>query len=451
MSIIINRRLRIGLVFILFLILVSILYINYNEYESSTHPLKKFEGYETVAYVSFYTSALLKPNPFTRGQNVTLYIIHEKNVEIPIISCVVLKSNYSAILGASILRNTSIIPAYMAKEILLNINCLYRFNYSVIISDEGVYNTTICRGVSNNSYLILNVTKIANIVNELSSYFPGTYLILVKIVYKNSTAYFPINYDQDTFQILDPDYHIKILKYEKIPITFINVSETAYPLNLIDEYYVHFYSYPNISSKTNYTILVNTSLGTLVYKEGSTKGNFISLNVSKLYNYLNYLYQNYSIYSPSYTVIINFTIKAKNYTLYPSIVLSDNNGILTYSIYNNTITSPFCISSTTSYNPFNLTYLAIPLSMLFLILLFTRSKIPSEIEKTLSKLKKVRKLVIEVNKKPSVDRVVEVKSIDDIIKFAIAAAKPILVYRDKEVLQIWSIDDNTGYVYSINS
>jgi hypothetical protein len=363
----------------------------------------------------------------------------------------VLKSNYSAILGASILRNTSIISAYMAKEILLNINSLYRFNFSVIISDEGVYNTTICRGVSNNSYLILNVTKIANIVNELSSYFPGTYQILVKIVYENSTAYFPINYDQDTFQILDPDYQIKILKYEKIPITFINVSETAYPLNLIDEYCVHFYSYPNISSKTNYTVLVNTSLGTLVYKEGSTKGNFISLNVSKLYNYLNHLYQNYSIYSPSYTVIINFTIKAKNYTLYPFIVLTDNNGILTYSIYNNTITSPLCITSTTSYNPFNLTYLAIPLSMLFLILLFTKSKIPSETEKTLSKLKKVRKLVIEVNKKPSVDRVVEVKSIDDIIKFAIAAAKPILVYRDKEVLQIWSIDDNTGYVYSINS
>ncbi|MEJ2771507.1 MULTISPECIES: hypothetical protein [unclassified Stygiolobus] len=73
----------------------------------------------------------------------------------------------------------------------------------------------------------------------------------------------------------------------------------------------------------------------------------------------------------------------------------------------------------------------IPLSITFLILLFTRSKIPSEIEKTLSKLKKVRKLVVEVNKKPSVDRVVEVKSIDDSIRFAIAAAKPILVYRDK--------------------
>jgi hypothetical protein len=95
--------------------------------------------------------------------------------------------------------------------------------------------------------------------------------------------------------------------------------------------------------------------------------------------------------------------------------------------------------------------LEIPLSITFLILLFTRSKIPSEIEKTLSKLKKVGKLVMEVNEKPSVDRVVEVKSIDDIIKFAIAAAKPILVYRDKEVLQIWSVDDNTGYVYSINS
>gem|GEM_PF-6910526 len=81
----------------------------------------------------------------------------------------------------------------------------------------------------------------------------------------------------------------------------------------------------------------------------------------------------------------------------------------------------------------------IPLSITFLILLFTRSKIPSEIEKTLSKLKKVRKLVVEVNKKPSVDRVVEVKSIDDIIRFAIAAVKPILVYRDNKVIFLFSL------------
>jgi len=78
--------------------------------------------------------------------------------------------------------------------------------------------------------------------------------------------------------------------------------------------------------------------------------------------------------------------------------------------------------------------LEIPLSITFLILLFTRSKVPTEIERTLSKLKKVRKLVIGANKKPSVDRVVEVKSIDDIINFAILAAKPILVCRDKEVI-----------------
>jgi hypothetical protein len=78
--------------------------------------------------------------------------------------------------------------------------------------------------------------------------------------------------------------------------------------------------------------------------------------------------------------------------------------------------------------------LEIPISITFLILLFTRSKVPTEIEKTHSKLKKVRKLVVEVNKKPRVDRVIEVKSIDDIIKFVIAAAKPILVYRDKEVI-----------------
>ncbi|WP_221289715.1 DUF5305 domain-containing protein [Stygiolobus caldivivus] len=410
---------------------------------------KLFQGYETLAYVDFFTSALIKPNPFIKGQNITVYMLKKTQKDFNVIPCVILNENYSKLLGISKLKGISTVPTYLAKEIVLNLTSLRNFSYAVIISDEGVYNTTLYSGVSNSSYLTLNVSEIARVINNLSSYIPGSYSVLIKITHENITTYFPINYDGNAFQI-PTSGSLDIPQYLRVPYNLINVSQASYPLSLVQQYCVHFYVYPSSSAEeADYSIIVNTTVGTWVYNEGISKG-IVSLNISSLYNTINNLLVKYGLYSSQYAVIINFTIKTKNYTLYPFVVINNNNGILSFSAYNTTLNMTVYADSPEKYSPLDLAYLIIPASALFFIFGFTRPKTPSEMDKVLSKLKKVNKLTIEVNSKPEAKKVVEVKDINDIIKFSVTAVKPVLVYKDKGILQIWIVDNDVGYVYTVS-
>ncbi|MUM65696.1 hypothetical protein D1867_10675 [Acidianus infernus] len=443
MRINLNKRLRLFLIFTLLILAIALTYTNVVALEASSHPI--LIGYQTVAYDSIYYSGLMTPNPFSHGINVTICKPIIKYENLSVLASIILYSNYSKILGTNELINVTHFPEYIAKYLLIDVKNVSCFKYNVILYDVGVYNITLLSGTAKGQ-LLLPVSALSYALNNFSKYIPGNYEIIVRLCYNNKTSC-TIIYSQGN--CLNLKINNIVIAYEgKIKENYINTTGNSFPLQLLQELCIHVRSYPNYSNLTCYEIVVNTTLGSLIYKKGIANSSIIPLNVTNISNYVSELLYKYGVYSSGFDIIVYIKNKSGNYTLDPYIVISNNAGFITITSYNSTVNMPVYLKE--DFNRLNFIYSALPAAALILLLSLTKNKEESLKERTMRKLRKVKKILIETSEKPFVKEVIRVNDVDDIIKYSANLGKPIILYKGKNVLEVWSIDNDIGYVYSVN-
>ncbi|BDC17813.1 hypothetical protein [Acidianus sp. HS-5] len=427
----------------LVILTLTLTYTNVMAFENSFRP--EFAGYNTAAYDNIYYTALEKPNPFAHGTNVTIYkpIIEYENLSI--VASIILYANYSKVLNTEELINVTHFPTYIAKYLVVKITNVSTFKYRIILSDIGVYNITLLCGTAIGQ-LLLPVSTLTYELNNFSRYIPGSYEIVLKLCYNNKMTCTIICKQGCCLNLRNNN--LVVLYEGKIKENFVNVTKNYFPTQLLQELCIHIRSYPYQSNLTCYKVVVNTTLGSLIYKQVKMNSTIIPLNLTNISNYVSLLLYKYRVYSSGYDILIYIKNKAGNYTLYPLVMITNDGGIITISSYNSTVNTPIYIKR--DFNRLNFVYSAIPAVALISLLFLAKNKDESVLERTMKKLKKVKKILIETTERPIVKEVVKVNSVDDIIKYSANLGKPIILYKEKNSIEVWSIDNNIGYVFAVN-
>ncbi|BFI76991.1 hypothetical protein [Sulfurisphaera ohwakuensis] len=424
-----NRNLRIGIIFLLVLLIAIAAYYDY----SSTIPHTVFAGYQLKSEMSIATQGLLYTYPI--GQNK---LLGYTNVTKPIAYLGLSTYAYvkSSILynNATVVYNQTYYFLKLTKMLFLKFN-VSNINYKIYLSTL-YYNVLVSQNLTDKGVIPINVTGICNLYNKLEDE-TGVYEQPTINVIINNSAIVSLNINEGVISINFIKNTIK--QVVKIPVYGKLVSLDEYPISQLITLYLYPSFYPKPIS-ANYSLILKIDNFNFILEQ-SNYSKPIMLNITQLYSIAKNFTLIYNLTPTTPIIYINFTAKYSNFTFKPYIEIVDNSSMIQVLEYNNSIIYSVYETADSDFNYFNLIYAILPLIALLYLLLFTQGISPSPLDIIMKKYKKV---IIMVNDPPpSEKKMMRVNNFSELLKLSQILAKPIMANGNK----LWIHDENLVYMY----
>ncbi|BFH74814.1 DUF5305 family protein [Sulfurisphaera javensis] len=432
-----NNTLRRLIIIILILAIIGASYVNYASYQSSL-PHKIFVGDELAAEVTCFTKGILYFYPY--GENVTIGNITKTHI-ISYIGISTFATLYkNALYNSTVVYNQPYYFLKITKELFIKTN-ISGIQYNVYLVTP-YYNKLVYSNFSHSGLIPLNLTYLINLSNVINNEIGVSVYPIISITINNSALINVTTVNGDVISVkLVKNYIAKeIVK----PLYGKLISLTSYPLSDLYMLYVNLGFYPNLT-EGNYSLILQISNLNFTLSRGKLN-SLIPLNLTQIYDLAENLTLTYKLEPVTPVIYIDIKAKMGNITLYPYIVINDNNGYITTSIYNNTYYYPIYEVVDANYSLIGLSYVIVPAILLAFMLLFTESKKLSMKDLIMKKLNKYKKIVVHVEKAEFNNaKIVRVKDLNELLKISAILSKPIMLNENK----LWIEDDGVIYLLEV--
>ncbi|QXJ31004.1 DUF5305 family protein [Saccharolobus shibatae] len=428
----INKNLRIGIIFLLIVLIAIVAYFNYE----NAIPHVVFAGYQLKSEMTFITQGLLKTYPVGDSKLMGYINVSEPTTYLSLYTYAYVRNSilYN---NASVVYNQTYYFLKLTKILFLKFN-VSDINYEIYITTP-YYSKLIIQNLTHNGTIPINITWIYNLYRVLDNE-TGVYAQPIINLIINGSAIVSLNINGNVISI--DLIKNSITNVVQRPVYGKLVSLNGYPISQLIMLYVSPYFYPKPVS-VNYSLIIDISNFNYTIEQNSYQ-NPIEVNISQLYSIAKNFTLTYNLSPTTPIIFLNFTAKYSNFTFRPYIEIVDNNGMIQAQEFNNSLVYPVYKTITDTFNYFSLIYILLPIAALIYLLLFTQSASPSPLSII---MKKYNKIIVKVNDlPPSEKRIIRVSDFSELLKLSQILAKPILANGSK----LWINDENLVYIYELS-
>jgi len=456
----IDRRIRMGLIVALLLAMAVVggVFI-YPAMSYVPHTYKVIDGYRTVGLVQLTTDAIITPNELYNG---TPLLVGYNQFRAPIlnlslVSWATLKPNF--LFSQSTLYNSSFYFTNLVNTLYVGIgrgNTTLSGNYTVYLNGSGYYVKNLFSG-KGPILVPINVSAVLNLSNEINNQLGISPPVQVDIRGSVSVGNQTIH---PTAEVLLDGSLLRLnlvngTLYGEVrtPIYqyLLSNQQNRYFASMVKDVELNLSQILGQYDHVDYTVFIVTPVYERLIQQGEVNSSnvLINLNMTSVNAIANVLNEETGTYYFPPTVRVDLKFDGPSPSLYPTVYLNYSNGLIGVSILNNSVQEPiYAVIST--HKPDSTPAIVAELAMaggLGFMFLGTRSTMVEARNRTRKLMSKYRKLLVKTNDVPNFQRVVEVKTVEELAKYSMMTGKPMLVSEGEGEVRIWVHEDGVVYMW----